>query len=92
MNNIRMMEDGERFIIKPGIPQGKNSCEAKCEIGIDDDGLWFSKWTCPKHPDYLVLFYYDQEEAKKYGKIGKVKTTKDVHHWTNKLESIMQEN
>jgi hypothetical protein len=49
MKNIRMMDGGENILIKPGIAQGKNSCEAKCEIGIDDDGLWYAKWTCPNN-------------------------------------------
>jgi len=75
-----------------GIPHGPNSCEAKCEIAIDDDGLWYAKWTCPKHPDFLLFCYYDQVAAKNYGKRDRVKTTKGVHHWGNKVDSFMYEN
>jgi hypothetical protein len=49
MNNIKMMDDGESMKIKPGIPQGKDSCLAKCEIGIDNNGLWCAKRTCPNN-------------------------------------------
>lgn len=49
MNNIRKMDDAKNIIVKPGIPQGKNRCEAKCEIGIDNNGLWYAKWTCPNN-------------------------------------------
>ena len=61
--------------IKPvfGPMPDKESHKLKIEIDADENGLWYTKFTCPLCPEYIQIKWADGTY--------KLKTVPEVHHW-----------